>query len=178
MKTETRTEPRVDVSDVRVEQHPGGDTQALKARVRMLGWLSAILAIAVIALGAWLIFDGGESADDLTATQEQTLETLDAYLEAWNDADGAAAVALMTPNGYHDNLNAKYYANPSGSQGSLERLVDSADSLGFSVSRSDVTFVGPWVVNTEHRPAGSANESLSLFYMNADGTKIVRHIAY
>ena len=178
MKTAVRKDPKVEVADIGVTHDPGGDTEALKSRIRMLSWLSAILAVAVIALGAWLIFDGdGESTADLTPVQEQMVETLDAYAEAWNEADGAAAVALMSRTGYFDNFARRYYANPPQGEGNLEQLVDSANSLGFSAEIVDVEFIDDWVVTTERRPVNSPDETMSIFHMSVDGTKIIRHFA-
>lgn len=150
------------------------ETTKLRKRSRWLGWLSGILALAVIALGTWLIFDGGEesASADLTPAQDQMLETIDAYLAAWNSGDGAAAVAVMTPSAYHDNGTKYTVAN-----GELGRFIETVSAANFSVSRSDAAFVANYVMTTEHIPADNATERPSIYMMSGDGTKIMWHLA-
>jgi hypothetical protein len=144
----------------------------LNRRSRMLGWLAGILAVAVVAMGAWMIFgdDGGQS---LTAEQEQMIETVDAYLDSWNTGDGAAAAALMSPSGYHDN-GSRYFVR----DGQLAAFIEQVHGMNFSVSRTgDAAFVGNYVMTTEHIPATSTTDRPSIYKMSTDGTTILWHHA-
>lgn len=139
----------------------------------MFMWLVAVVAIALAALGTWAIVDRG---DDLTAEQEQMVETLDAYLEAWNDHDGEAAAALMaTDSSYHDNGTTRIRVADG-------RFADFVTGLsGFSV-RSEVSdgqaaFVGDFVMTTDYIPEGSTTPRPSIYRMTSDGTKIIWHYA-
>lgn len=150
------------------------DDERLTKRNRALGWLSGVLAVTVIGLGAWLIFDSGSEAADLTPVQEQMLETIDTYLNAWNTGDGDAAVALMSASGYHDNGGARYAV----AEGELESFIERVgQSSSFSVSRSDAAFVGDYVMSTEHIPADSDVQRPSIYWMSTDGTRILWHLA-
>jgi hypothetical protein len=144
-----------------------------RARDRWLGWLAGILAVAVVAMGAWLIFgdDGGQS---LTAEQEQMIETVDQALVAWNAHDGEALAALYaTDNGYHDNGLGKYYVR----DGVLARYVDGLRYMNFSVGGGEHHVIGNYVVSEGYIPADSENLQLSIHAMSTDGTKILWHLA-
>lgn len=158
----------------RTESAPVVDEQihTLKNRNRTFVFLSAILALAVMAMGAIMIFgdDGGQS---LTPEQEQMLETIDQYGEALNAGDGAAAAALVAPSGYHQTGEARYPV----ADGRLEAHFDNIDALGFSVRRTDAAFVGTYVMTTDHIPASSDDVRPSIFRMNTDGTTIMWHYA-
>ncbi len=149
------------------------ENSRLRRLNRRLGWATAILTVAVIALGAWVIYDTTSGGDDLTAFQEQSQETIETAAEAWNSGDGAALAALMPPNGYHDNGSNRYYV----SGGELENFVDSVHSAGFSVSTTDFAFVGTFVMTTDHVPADATAERPSLWKMSPDGTQILWHYA-
>ena len=145
----------------------------LKNRNRTLVVLSAILALAVIAMGAIMIFgeDGGQS---LTPEQEQMLETIDQYGAALNAGDGAAATALMAPSAWHQSgPDEKRY---TVADGQLEAHVDGIDALGYSQRRTDAAFVGTVVMTTNHVPATSEDVRAAIFRMNFDGTLIIWHL--
>lgn len=144
----------------------------LKRRNRMLVWLAGILAVAVVAMGAWMIFgdDGGQS---LTAEQELMLETVDEALIAWNAHDGEALAALYVPSGYHDNGSTRYNV----AEGRLANYVTGLGSLGFSVEQTESYVIDNFVVSAGHIPAGSESVQLSIHAMSADGTKIFWHLA-
>ena len=144
----------------------------LQRRNRTLVWLSGMLAAFVLAAGAWIIFDGF-SASDLTPVQEEMLDTIDAYLEAWNSGDGTAATELMSVSGYHDNGDSRYYA----AEGRLAAFIDLVHDLNFTVSRTGAAFVGDYVMTTEHIPASSEVDRPSIYRMSNDGTLILWHLA-
>lgn len=151
---------------------------ALKKRIRWLSWLSGTLAVVVIGLGAWLLFgDSGTSDADLTAEQEQMLETINGQLAAWNDADGAGVVAFMaSPTSYHDNGTRRIPV----ADGELEAYVDrlgSSFSVRSSASDGDAAFVGDFVMTTDYIPETSETPRPSIFEMTPDGTAVVWHYA-
>jgi hypothetical protein len=148
------------------------ELRTLRKRNRWLGWLAGILAVAVVALGAWLIF-GGDSGQSLTAEQEQMIETVDQALVAWNSYDGEAVAALYAgDNGFHDNGSSTYYVR----DGELARFVDGLEFLGFSVSSGEHFVIGNYVVSEGYIPADSENLTLGIHAMSADGTKILWHL--
>jgi hypothetical protein len=151
------------------------EVEPLKRRNRLLTWLSVALAIALVAFGTWAIAGNDDGANDLTAQQEQMLETIDAYMVAWNNHDGEAAAALMASNSsYHDNGTRYHVAN--------ERLAGFVDRLfGFSVRSSasdgEAAFVGNYVLTTDYIGAQSDLARPSFFRMTSDGTRIMWHYA-
>lgn len=149
------------------------ELRTLRARNRWLGWLAGIFAVAVVAMGAWLIF-GDDSGQSLTAEQEQMIETVDEAQVAWNDYDGEAVVALYEwASGFHDNGYRKFYAR----DGELAAYVDELEFARFSVSSGERFVIGNYVVSEEYIPADSENLYLSILKMSADGTKILWHLA-
>ena len=164
----------------RVETPPlvtSHDAEQLRKQNRLLRWLSIALAVIVVAAGAWIVFDDGDgdSAADLTAEQEQMLETIDAYIDAWNDHDGAAAAALMAGDAsYHDN-GVRYLVADG-------RFADFVTGLStFSVASSaqdgEAAFVGNYVLTTDFIPETSTIARPSFYKMTSDGTAIVWHYA-
>lgn len=162
----------------RVETPPlvtSHDADKLRKQNRLLMWLAIALAAMVVAAGAWIVLDGGDSAVDLTAEQEQMLETIDAYLTAWNDHDGAAAAALMVgDDSYHDN-GIRYPV----AEGRLADFVTglSTFSVASSAQDGEAAFVGNYVLTTDFIPETSTIARPSLFRMTSDGTAIVWHYA-
>jgi hypothetical protein len=144
----------------------------LRKRDRRLAWLAGILALAVVAMGAWMIF-GDSGGQSLTAEQEQMLETVDEALLAWNAHDGEALAALYVPSGYHDNGSTRY----SVAEGRLARYVTGLGAMGFSVESGEHHVVGNLVVSEGYIPAGSETVRPGIHAMSADGTKILWHLA-
>lgn len=168
------------VEQVQAAEHVHDDdqVQTLRKRNRWLSWLSGVLAVLVVGLGAWLLFGDSDTSDaDLTAEQEQMLETIDAQLAAWNEGDGAGVAALMeSPASYHDTGSMRYVV----ADGQLEAYVDSLPS-SFSVRSSssdgEAAFVGDFVMTTDYIPETSDTPRPSIFKMTPDGTAIVWHFA-
>jgi len=148
----------------------------LRRRNRLLMWLSILLAAALAAFAIWAIVDD-ESTTELTVEQEQMLETVDAYLDAWNEGDGEAAAALMIPSGFHDNGSRRVFA----SDGELATFIETADSLGFSirsgVAEGEATFIGNYVMTEDYIPETSTIPRPSIFKMSANGELILFHYA-
>jgi hypothetical protein len=133
----------------------------------VLGWISIALLIIVIGLGAWIVL-ADDSAQQLTTEQEQSLETIDAYLAAWNAGDGAAADALMNPNGYLEDIGGRWYV----ADGSHARYLETVQSMGFTMELVDTYAMGNIVLVT-YRSAEGGNPSVpNVYYMSPDGTQI------
>jgi hypothetical protein len=166
----------------RVETPPlvtSHEAEQLRKQNRRLRWLSVALAAIVVAAGAWIVFDSGDSAGDsaadLTPEQEQMLETIDAYFDAWNDHDGAAAAALMASDAsYHDN-GVRYLVADGRLADFVTRL--STFSVASSAQDGEAAFVGNYVLTTDFIPETSTTARPSLFEMTSDGTAIVWHYA-
>ena len=144
----------------------------LKKRDRWLAWLAGILAVAVLAMGAWMIFgdDGGES---LTAEQEQMIKTVDEALVAWNAGDGDALAALYMPSGYHDNGSQKITV----AGGALANYVEMVHGMGFSVETVETYVIDNYVISGGHTPIGSEDLEFGVHAMSNDGKKILWHLA-
>ncbi len=147
------------------------ETANYRARNRWLMLLSAVLAIALVAMGAWLILDDG-SGTALTAEQEQMLETIDDTRIATNDGDAAALAALYTTNGYHDNGFRRY----SGTE-ELTNYFNGVFGTGFSVTpAADLVVVNDFVISSDYLSGGGGDTpSTSIFKMTPDGTQIMWH---
>ena len=138
-----------------------------RTRSLILGWISALLLVAVVALAAWIVF-ADDSGQDLTTEQEQSLETIEAYLAAWNAGDGAAADALMDPNGYLEDPGGRFYV----ADGSHARWLESTQSMGFTMELVD-TYAMDNIVLATYRMAEGGNPSTpNVYYMSPDGTQI------
>ena len=142
----------------------------LKKRDRRLAWLAGILAVAVVAMGAWLIFgnDGGQS---LTGEQEQMLETVNEAHIAWNAGDGEALAALYAPDGYHDNGRSRYNV----ADGQLARYVETIHAMDFSVEQGEIRVYDNYVVSYDFSPAGSEAMLFGIHAMSPDGKTILWH---
>lgn len=147
-------------------------THRLQRRYRFFVWLSGLLAIAVLAMGAWMMF-GDDDGQSLTANQEQMLETIANYEAAWNAGDGAAVAALMAPGGYHDNGGEQIPVT----DGRLEAYVRTVHGMGFSVRSTDSYVVGQYVLTRSFVPEDATFERPSIVKMTPDGTKIEWHLA-
>lgn len=106
---------------------------------------------------------------DLTAEQEQMIQTIDRYLAAWNAGDGAAADEVMDPNGYLEDIGGRWYV----ADGEHARYLETLHATGFPIERSDhVAVIGNVVLMTNTYAEGSTSPSPNIYYMYPDGTKI------
>ena len=138
-----------------------------RTRSLVLGWISALLVVVVVGLAAWIVF-ADDSGQELTTEQEQSLETIDAYLAAWNTGDGAAADALMDPNGYLEDVGGRWYV----ADGSHARYLETVQSMGFTMELVD-TYAMDNIVLVTYRSAEGGNPSVpNVYFMSPDGTQI------
>lgn len=147
-------------------QSPTDDRQSYRRSAVVFGWLAAVLGIAVLGLVMWILV--GDDTPELSVEQQQMIETIDGYIAAWNHGDGAAADALMDPNGYLEDVGGRWYVAENGHSNYLESL----HMMGFQITRSEPVFVGNVVVVTHQYAEGSTNESPNIYYMDPDGTRI------
>ena len=82
----TTTETEVDRGQT---GHPDKGHRTLKAIV-------IALTVALIGLGAWVIIDRSSTPD--TAVSDDVAQLWDDYTDAWNNYDGDAFLALVTPD--------------------------------------------------------------------------------
>ena len=143
------------------------DSGRYRTRSRALGWISIVLLVVVIGLAAWIVF-ADDSGQELTTEQEQSLETIEAYLAAWNAGDAAAADALMDPNGFLEDIGGRWYV----ADGSHARYLETVQAMGFTMELID-TYAMDNVVLVTYRSAEGGNPSTpNVYYMSPDGTQI------
>ncbi len=119
--------------------------ETMERRNRGLGIAIVVLAILVLALGAWTIYDFSQGA--ATAPSSEMTQLLDDYDTAWNNYDGEAFLALTT---------AGYKFTTAG--GREFRELDQAFAIGNTLpmfawrfenqGEPIVTGHGPWYVST------------------------------
>ena len=61
---------------------------------RGMGWLVAVLVVAVAGLGAWAIY--GAFSGSETAPTDEIDQLMDDYMDAWNDYDGDAFLQVVS----------------------------------------------------------------------------------
>lgn len=95
---ETRIPSREEVSEVTMltgSQTTGSpEIGRLRGRIRGLTITVVVLAVALLGLGAWMIYDYAAGSDTSVTGDIETL--LDDYSAAWNDYDSQAFLALVT----------------------------------------------------------------------------------
>jgi hypothetical protein len=70
------------------------EIERLQGRIRGLTMTVVLLAIALLGLGAWIIYDSVAGSDTAVTGDIETL--LDDYAAAWNNYDSEAFLALVT----------------------------------------------------------------------------------
>lgn len=153
---------------------------ARPARSTGLVYTVWILAIAVVGLAAWLIFDQVSEAGTATTSDIEAL--LDDYANAWNDYDGARFLELVTDDfrfeqsGVATNTAERQAVLLEGGSG-----IDWAvETVGEPIMHGD----GPWYVAQANRittaisPA-EGHEGLSVFIIvEEDGELLLRRHTY
>lgn len=174
MATLTRPEERTSTRpqepiDLYVDEHRPGN--------RFFIITIAVLALALIGLGAWTFVDRSSSSD--TAVTADIQQLLDDYGAAWNDYDGEAFSALVTEN-YHFVMgpDSSTAAEQAGYIPNLESSNWHQEQTGDAIMVGD----GPWLVASPNILTGDGygvdgQAGFSLFtVMDVDGTlQIARH---
>jgi len=140
-----------------------------------------VLAIALLALGAWVVYDQAQTAD--TAGSDAVIEMLDDYRAAWNEYDGDAFMALT----------AEDYVLVSSGGEEVARTMQASTIRGFAkginfqveqIGDPVVVGDGPYYVAVANRLDSDAYEGdlvdhvvISTFVVveTADGLKVAEH---
>ena len=131
----------------------------------------AIVMAALLGFGlGWAMF-----RDTGTDVPADVQELFDAYADAWNEPDGEAAVALMTPGArfYSSGITAEGYAG--------DDLVDHINGLrSDTITTGSMTVVGddPYVVVVENRVGGFDGTSSVFVVSSGDELLINGHHWY
>lgn len=132
----------------------------------------AIVMAALLGFGlGWAMF-----RDTGTDVPADVQELMDAYAEAWNEPNGEAAVALMTPG-------ARFYASmivPVEGYGGDE-LVDHINGLsGDAITTESMTVIGdgPYLVVSQDRAGAYDGTSAVYIVSSGDDLRISGHHWY
>jgi len=168
-----RTEP--------TEQVEASQVEPAKTPNRLPTITTMILAVAFVALGAWVVYDMNTVPDTAVTTEIENL--LDDYLAAWNTSDGEAFVELVTA-GYTLDMVGGVASATERVEGASE-LINSLEPMEWSVAvvgERMMTGDGPWyVTEVEHFTApgygAEGADGVSTFTVVDDGgtLKIARH---
>ena len=147
-------------------------------------WLIAavvVLAIAVVALGAWVVSD--LMATDAAEVPTEVAALLDDYTGTWNDYDGDAFLGYVRDTGYvHSSYGSTYDSAETAA------IIDGWEEFGFQVEvTGERLIVGEgstkWVVqpnrvtsNTNH--VGAAGFSIFSVTESSDDVWVVTRHAY
>jgi hypothetical protein len=114
--------------------HPERGNRTLKAIV-------IALTVALVGLGAWVIIDRSSTSD--TAPSDDVAQVWSDYVDAWNNYDGDAFLALVTPD--YTFVNGDSTTNAE----SQARAIATADTVDWHVTMlGEPTMAGdgPWYV--------------------------------
>jgi hypothetical protein len=143
------------------------EVKKLRRRNRWLIAVVGVLVVVSLGLAAWAIL-GEDGTAPLTVEQETMLETIDAYIDAWNTGDAAAADALMHPDGYLEDISNRFHV----ADGTHADYLKFAHSMGMRIYRGDPVALENVVVVPQGYSEGSPTDSPNVYYMSADGTRI------
>lgn len=72
----------------------GEEVRKLEGRLRAMTITVVVLAVALVGLGAWMVYDLATEPE--TAATSEVAAVLEDYTAAWNDYDGDALLSLVT----------------------------------------------------------------------------------
>ena len=137
-----------------------------------------VLAVALLALGAWAIYQ--QTAESETAAPAAVEELLVDYHEAWSDYDAEAILALTTEdfvfvNGPTTNDQAETAAIVSG--GYLESIGFQAEHVGDPIVTGDGPYYAAVVIH-QTITSGLNQDGISTFVVvdTADGLKVKSYV--
>lgn len=146
---------------------------------RTLVVLIAVLAAAVLGLGAWLVVERNSTTD--TAITGEVQQLLDEYYDAWNTWDGDAYLELVTDDGsFAVTGRTTSTAQQATIIEGLERVDWHVETIGDPIMVGD----GPWYVTQADHLTGDAypdsgHQGISTFTVVDDaGTLRISHHVY
>ena len=149
---------------------------------RRLIFTVVALAIALVVLGAWVLYD--QAAEPETAAPAAVQELLDDYAAAWNDFDGDAFLALVTEDySFYDGEDTSGATVMASTIGGINRLFGlEVERVGDYLSIGDGPFYVTSIARITGAPAsGDAFENIGassfLVVETADGLKVAAHSA-
>jgi hypothetical protein len=168
----TSTRPHEPIDQHVDQQRPGN---------RFLIITIAVLALALIGLGAWTVVDRMSTSD--TAVTADIQQLLDDYSAAWNDYDGDAFSALVTEN------YRFVYGSSSNNATEQAALISGAvfESTNWNVTQiGDPIMVGdgPWLVAVPNNLTGDeygadGQDGFSMMtVVDSDGTLLIARHEY
>jgi hypothetical protein len=130
-----------------IEAPPAETTGTADHNNRGLIVTIVVLAVALLALGAWAIYQ--QTAESETAVPAAVEELLNDYGVAWSNHDGEAFLALTTADYVHDNGGATYDQAGTANMitGTLEGLRWQAELVGDRIATGD----GPYYIAEVNR---------------------------
>ena len=154
--------------------------EELKAVHRHNRWLLAavlVLVVALIALGAWVIYD--QVAEPDTAASDEIVALHQSYTAAWNEADSAAFLALTTEdytftgNGQTQSRSSQAAMIGGTGSGRLIEISEISDIVQVSDGADYYTAVANQIVSY----AGVEYVGVSSFHIieTDDGLKVAQH---
>lgn len=160
-----------------IEAPPAAETGTAQHSNRGLVVTIVVLAVALLALGAWVLYSQTTEAE--TAAPAEVQDLFDDYTAAWNTYDGDAFTALTTEyyvhiNGGNRSSRAVMAAGIGG--GTLEDLSFHVEQVGDAVVTGD----GPYYVAIAYRTTSSGTEpdpGIASFIVveTDDGLKVAEH---
>jgi hypothetical protein len=153
--------------------------ESLHGRVRNLTITVIVLAVALIGLAAWTIYDLASESETAISGEVQTL--VDDYLGAWNDHDPDAFMGLVTDDYSFAGMGGEWVAAAQ-----VASDIAGAEGSGWHVERVGEPIMsgdGPWFVSTAARFTGwtfgsEGVDGISQFVIVDDGgvLKIESHV--
>ena len=149
----------------------------LQRRLRALTTTVIVLAVALIGLGAWVIYDLVTESDTAATGEIETL--LEDYQTAWNEYDGEAFLALVTDNFVHEYAGFSSDADSTAAQiESNEVFENNIETLGEPIMSGDgpTYYVAQVDVLTSQGDAELQGVSLFTIVDDADVLRIQQHV--
>lgn len=139
------------------DQTSNAELGALRGKVRRLTSAVIVLAVAFLALGAWVVYDYFANSESSVTGEVQTL--LDDYTAAWNDHDGEAFLALVTDD-YTFTSEEMFTGQPLTTTAAGQAMLIGAmgdfdiEVIGQPIMTGD----GPWLVAQANRVTTESTE--------------------
>lgn len=153
----------------------GGETARLRGRIRNMTIAIVVMAVALIGLGAWVVYDIVTESDTAVSADIETL--LDDYTTAWNSHDGDAFRALVADNYVHE------YAGMTSTVDDVAANIETGtvyqtvvEKIGEPIQYGD----GPYIVAQANHLTSSTTQldGISVFTIvqNGDAYMIQSHV--